>query len=114
MITQQYSIRLENSHSEAFALWWDRMEDLKWVSTSRLSLNQVKAESMHQNRWSADLATYFKASQTQAILLAYLGATPIGHVLAAIYENKTGWVGLLGRRVSRSAVETTTLIAHTL
>jgi hypothetical protein len=99
MITQQYSIRLEKSHGEAFALWWDRMEDLK---------------SMHQNRWSADLATYFEASQTQAILLGYLGATPIGHVLAAIYENKTGWVGLLGRRVSRSAVETTTLIAHTL
>jgi len=69
---------------------------------------------MHQNRWSDDLATYLKASRTDAILLGDLDGTPVGHVLAAIYENKTGWVGLFGRRALKSADEAITLMKHIL
>ncbi|KAH0405459.1 hypothetical protein KCU89_g31, partial [Aureobasidium melanogenum] len=94
MDMQRYSIRLERSHSEAFELWWEFMRDLRW------------------NRWSDDLATYLKASRTNAILLGDLDGTTIGHVLAAIYGNKTGWVGLFvvqsqyrGRLFGRSLLD---------
>jgi hypothetical protein len=52
---------------------------------------------MPQNRWHSDLDTYLKASQTEAMLLGNLGPVPIGHVLAAIYRNEIGWIGLFGK-----------------
>ncbi|KAG9512379.1 hypothetical protein KCU73_g2672, partial [Aureobasidium melanogenum] len=79
MNMQQYSIRLERPQNEAHELWWENMEILGW------------------NRWHSDLDTYLKASQTEAMLLGNLGPVPIGHVLAAIYRNEIGWIGLFGK-----------------
>lgn len=72
----------------------------------------TNAESLHQNRWPDDLATYLEASQTKAILLGDLGDTTIGHVLAAIYTNRTAWVGLFGKRAGEPAFDDMTLIVH--
>jgi hypothetical protein len=69
---------------------------------------------MHQNRWPDDLATYLKASQTKAILLGGLADTTIGHVLAVVYKNGTGWVGLFGKRTGIPANGAITLTVRTL
>jgi hypothetical protein len=33
---------LEESHSEAFGLWWNSMKDLGWVGASQLSLDSSR------------------------------------------------------------------------
>lgn len=58
---------------------------------------RIRADIMPQNRWHSDLDTYLEASQTEAMLLGNLGPAPIGHVLAAIYRNEIGWIGLFGK-----------------
>jgi hypothetical protein len=77
-------------------------------------LKGIKAESISQNRWPDDLATYLEASQTKGILLGGLADITIGHVLAAIYKNGTGWVGLFGKRTGILANGAITLTVHTL
>lgn len=97
------AIRPATSLEEATTLWWPLMTSLGWVGSFSCSFdsgfkNKVPDCQLHQNRSFHDLESYISASCSRGLFVAVPegSSEPVGHVMATIYDNSTGWVTLFG------------------